>query len=67
MSPVAEITTDEALAMFVAIKQTRMASMNPFAVRRAELTDSLPKVPGCPLPADDVPGQSVAFPDEIGR
>ena len=36
MSPVAEITTDEALAVTVAIKQARMASMNPFAVRRAE-------------------------------
>ena len=69
MSPVAEITTDEALAMFVAIKQTRMASMNPFAVRRAELTDSLPKVPECDLPADGFPGQPppVAIPAEIGR
>ena len=36
MSPVAEITTDEDLAVAVAIKQARMASMNPFAVRRAE-------------------------------
>lgn len=36
MTSVAEITTDEALAVAVAIKQARMASINPFAVRRAE-------------------------------
>ena len=36
MSPVADITTDEALAVAVAIKQTRMASMNPLEQRRVE-------------------------------
>ena len=66
MSPVADITIDEALAVAVAIKQARMASMNPFAVRRAELTDTLPKVPECDLPADGFPGRP-PVPAEIGR
>lgn len=34
MSPVAEITTDEALAVFVA--QAKQAAMNPFERLRAE-------------------------------
>ena len=36
MSPVAEITTDEALAVFVAVAQAKQASMNPFERLRAE-------------------------------
>lgn len=36
MSPVAEITTDEALAVFVAVAQAKQAAMNPFERLRAE-------------------------------
>ena len=36
MPPVAEITTDEQLAVFVAVAQAKQAAMNPFERLRAE-------------------------------
>jgi hypothetical protein len=36
MTTVAEITTDEALAVYVAVAQAKQAAMNPFERRRAE-------------------------------
>ena len=36
MPPVAEITTDEALAVFVAVAQAKQAAMSPFEQRRVE-------------------------------
>ena len=36
MTTAADITTDEALAVFVAVAQAKQASMNPFERRRAE-------------------------------
>ena len=36
MSTVAEITSDEALAVFVAVAQANQASMSPFEQRRVE-------------------------------